>query len=263
MITAGIDIGAKFVKIVLLQDDKVLHRVKGVVRFDVNKSTASIFEDALKKCNLQQIDISRAVATGMGKSEVLHKEPIEASQAISEVVADATGAWHLRQKVRTVIDVGAEEGRGIKVNEDGKVKDFVINERCAAGAGTFVETMARALEVEVEDMGPLSLKSTKSVPMNAQCTVFAESEVVSLIHSRVAKEDIARAIHDAMAGRIASMVLRVGVEKEVVLVGGVALNQGFVKPLQHELNTDLIVPEFPEYVGALGSAIIASRGKSK
>ena len=257
MITAGLDIGAKFAKVVLLQDDKILHRAKGVVGFDVNKSAAAIFEDALKKCDLRQNDVARTVATGMGKSEVLHKEPIRASQAVSEVVADATGAWHLRQSVRTVIDVGAEEGRGIKVTENGKVKDFVINERCAAGAGTFVETMARALEVKVEDMGPLSLKSTKSVPMNAQCTVFAESEVVSLIHSRVAKEDITRAIHDAMAGRIASMVLRVGVEKDVMLVGGVALNQGFVKPLQDELNTDIIVPEFPDFAGAFGSALIA------
>ena len=93
--------------------------------------------------------------------------------------------------------------------------------------------------------------------MNAQCTVFAESEVVSLIHSRVGKEDIARAIHDAMAGRIASMVLRVGVEKDVVLVGGVALNPGFLKPLERELNTEIIVPEFPEYAGALGGALIA------
>jgi benzoyl-CoA reductase subunit D len=257
MIVAGIDIGAKFAKVVFLQDDEVLYRAKGVVGFDVNKSATSIFQTALKKCSLRPNDIARTVATGMGKGEVLHKEPIKASQAVSEVVADATGAWHLRKTTRTVIDVGAEEGRGIKVTEDGKVKDFVINERCAAGAGTFVETMARALEVKVEDMGPLSLKSTKAVPMNAQCTVFAESEVVSLIHSRVAKEDIARAIHDAMAGRIASMVLRVGVEKDVVLVGGVALNQGFIKPLQDELNTEIIIPEFPEFIGAFGSAIIA------
>ena len=179
------------------------------------------------------------------------------------VGADALGGFSLFPSARTIIDVGAEEGRAVRCDERGRMVDFVINDKCAAGAGTFVEAMARALETKLEEMGPLSLKAKKAVPMNAQCTVFAESEVVSLIHSRVAKEDIARAIHDAMAGRIASMVLRVGVEKEVVLVGGVALNQGFVKPLQNELNTDLIVPEFPEYVGALGAAIIASREKSK
>jgi len=163
--------------------------------------------------------------------------------------------------VKTVIDVGAEEGRGVKVGPNGIVKDFVINERCAAGAGTFVEAMARALEVKVEDMGPLALKSTQVIPMNAQCCVFAESEVVTLIHSKVSKEDISRAIHDAIASRISSMVLRVGVEKDVVLIGGVALNPGFLPPLKKELNTDIIVPEYPEYVGAIGAATIASESK--
>jgi benzoyl-CoA reductase subunit D len=119
--------------------------------------------------------------------------------------------------------------------------------------------MARALEVSVEEMGPLALKSTKTIPMNAQCCVFAESEVVTLIHSKVAKEDISKAIHDAIAGRIASMVLRVGVEKDVVLIGGVALNPGFVPPLEKELRTDIIVPESPDFIGALGAALIAAK----
>ena len=149
---------------------------------------------------MERSDIGKIIATGMGKNEIVQKPPINASQTVSEVVADAAGAFHMTPSVKTVIDVGAEEGRGVKVGEGGRVKDFVINERCAAGAGTFVETMARALEIDIEEMGPLSLKSTKTIPMNAQCTVFAESEVVSLIHSRVSKEDIARAIHDAMAG---------------------------------------------------------------
>lgn len=257
MITVGIDIGAKLVKIVLLGNEKVLSRSKGIVGFDVLKSANVVFKDVLSDKTLQRSDIDQIVSTGMGKIEVIQKPPIEADYTVSEVVADAAGAFHLLSSAKTIIDVGAEEGRGVKIGESGKVKDFVINERCAAGAGTFVETMARALEVSVEEIGPLSLKSTKKIPMNAQCAVFAESEVVSLIHSRVAKEDIARAIHDAMAGRIASMVLRVGVEKDVVLIGGVALNPGFLKPLQKELNTDVIVPEFPEYVGALGAALIA------
>jgi benzoyl-CoA reductase subunit D len=186
------------------------------------------------------------------------KPPINAEKIVSEVVADAAGAFHVVPTVKTVIDVGAEEGRGIKVDQ-GKVRDFVINERCAAGAGTFVEAMARALEVSVEEMGPLALKSTKTIPMNAQCCVFAESEVVTLIHSKVAKEDISKAIHDAIAGRIASMVLRVGVEKDVVLIGGVALNPGFVPPLEKELRTDIIVPESPDFIGALGAALIAAK----
>ena len=261
MITAGIDVGAKFVKLVILKDGEVLERAKALVGFDVLKSASDLFESTLKKTGLSRSDIRRIVATGMGRETVHGKPPISAEEVVSEVVADAKGAFHLVPTVKTVIDVGAEEGRGVKVGPNGIVKDFVINERCAAGAGTFVEAMARALEVKVEDMGPLALKSVQVIPMNAQCCVFAESEVVTLIHSKVSKEDISRAIHDAIASRIGSMVLRVGVEKDVVLIGGVALNPGFLPPLKKELNTDIIVPEYPEYVSALGAAIIASESK--
>jgi len=261
MITAGIDVGAKFVKAVILKDGEVLERAKALVGFDVLKSASDLFESTLKKTGLSRNDIRMVVATGMGREAVHGKPPINAEQVVSEVVADAKGAFHLVPTVKTVIDVGAEEGRGIKVGPNGTVKDFVINERCAAGAGTFVEAMARALEVKVEDMGYLALKSTQVIPMNAQCCVFAESEVVTLIHSKVSKEDVSRAIHDAIASRIGSMVLRVGVEKDVVLIGGVALNPGFLPPLKKELNTDIIVPEYPEYVGVLGAAVIASEYK--
>jgi len=257
VITAGVDVGAKFAKVVILKDGQVLVRAKAPVGFDVLKSASDVFEAALKDAGLSRADMQRVVATGMGRNAIVHKPPINAEESVSEVVADAAGAHHAIPTVRTVIDVGAEEGRGIKV-EGGKVKDFVINERCAAGAGTFVEAMARALEVKVEDMGPLSLKSTNTIPMNAQCCVFAESEVVSLIHSKVSKEDVAKAIHDAIAGRISSMVLRIGVEKDVVLIGGVALNPGFLPPLEKELHTTIIVPKFPEFVSALGAAVIAA-----
>jgi len=257
MITAGVDVGAKYAKVVILKDGQVLTRQKLLVGFDVLKSASEVFETALKNAGVSRSDIQRVVATGMGRNAVLQKPPINADEAVSEVVADAAGAYQVAPTVKTVIDVGAEEGRGIKV-EGGKVKDFVINERCAAGAGTFVEAMARALEVKVEDMGQLSLKSTNTIPMNAQCCVFAESEVVSLIHSKISKEDVAKAIHDAIAGRISSMVLRVGVEKDVVLIGGVALNPGFRPPLEKELRTSIIVPEFPEFVSALGAAVIAA-----
>lgn len=257
MITAGVDVGAKYVKVVI-REAKVLGREKGLVSFDILKSATDVFEVALKKAGLSRNDIEKIVATGMGGEAIVNKPPINADEAVSAIIADAAGAFHVVPTVKTVVDVGAEEGRGVKVNESGKVRDFVINERCAAGAGTFVETMSRALEVKLEDMGPLALKSTKTVPMNAQCCVFAESEVVSLIHSKVAKEDISRAIHDAMASRIGAMVLRVGVEKDVVLIGGVALNPGFLKPLEKELNTEIIVPEFPEYIGALGAALLAA-----
>lgn len=257
MITAGVDVGAKFAKVVILNDGNVLERSKALVGFDVGKSASDLFEGALKNQGLSRGDIKRIVATGMGRNAIYLKPPINADEVVSEVTSDAAGAFHMIPTVRTVIDVGAEEGRAVKVDQ-GKVKDFVINERCAAGAGTFVEAMARALEVRVEEMGPLSLKSTKTIPMNAQCCVFAESEVVTLIHSRVSKEDVAKAIHDAIASRIGSMALRVGVERDVVLIGGVALNPGFIAPLQREIKADVIVPEYPEFVSALGAALMAA-----
>lgn len=264
MITAGVDVGAKYTKILLLEDGKnVVTRANGIVGFDVLKSAAEVFEKALDRAGLNRDQIAQVGATGMGRKAVQKKPPINAGEIVPEVIADAKGAYHLIPTVKTVIDVGAEEGRGVKVGENGKVMDFVINERCAAGAGTFIETMARALEVGVEDMGPLALRSTKAIPMNAQCCVFAESEVVTLIHSKVSKEDISKAIHDAMAGRIASMVLRVGVEKDVALIGGMARNPGFLPPLEKELNTKILVLEHPEYVGALGAALLAFEMEGK
>jgi len=264
MITAGVDVGAKYVKTVLLEDAKnILVKANGIVEFDVLKSATEVFEKALDSNGLKRDQIAQVVATGMGRKTIHMKPPINAGEIVPEVIADAKGAYHLIPTVKTVIDVGAEEGRGIKMGENGKVRDFVINERCAAGAGTFIETMARALEVGVEDMGPLALKSTNAIPMNAQCCVFAESEVVTLIHSKTSKEDISKAIHDAMAGRIASMVLRVGVEKDVALIGGVAQNPGFLPPLKKELNTEILVPKHPQYVGALGAALLALKTEAK
>ncbi len=172
-------------------------------------------------------------------------------------MAAARGAVFLAPQVRTVIDVGAEEGRAARISGKGRVLDFAVNERCAAGTGAFLEAMARALEVPLEELGPLALQSTRSVPLNAQCVVFAESEMISLIHANIPKADIARAVHQAIADRLASLARRVGVEPTVMLVGGVARNIGLVEVLKNELDTEVIVPEFPESVCALGAALMA------
>jgi benzoyl-CoA reductase subunit D len=148
----------------------------------------------------------------------------------------------------------------MKISPEGKVLDFAINERCAAGTGTFVDTMARALEVPVEEMAKLSIQSTRSIPMNAQCAVFGESEVVSLIHQKTPKHDIARAVHDAIAGRIGSVARIVGLEDDIVMVGGVAKNTGFVESLKLALSAEVKVPKDPEYIGALGAAAAAVAG---
>jgi len=156
-----------------------------------------------------------------------------------------------------VIDVGAEEGRAVKVGADGRVVDFVVNEKCAAGSGTFFEVISRMLEMSLEDFGKASLESDRGIPMNAHCTVFAEAEVVGLIHAGQEEKDISKAVHDAVADRIVSMVRRIGLETPVALIGGVSLNVGFVTALNRELETEIRVPPEPEYVGALGAALLA------
>ncbi len=253
MNVAGIDCGAKNVKALVLEDDKIKAKISVLSGFDQKAAAQEALDKALEQAGLKKDDLAYITATGTGKEEVTF-----AKSTITEVGADAKAVNFLYPSVRTVIDVGAEEGRAIKVNEGGKVIDFAINDKCAAGAGMFTETMARALEVKLEEMGALSLKSQKSVPMNAQCVVFAESEVVSLIHAKHAKEDIARAVHDAIADRIASMTRSVGIEKDVALVGGLARNIGFVDSLKRDLKQELLIPEDPEYSCALGAAFAAA-----
>jgi len=252
MSVVGIDCGAKFVKALVLEGDKVKAKSSVLSGFDPKAAAQQALDEALKEAGLKKEDVAHITATGAGKEEAAI-----AQSRITEVGADAKAVNFLFPSVRTVIDVGAEEGRAIKVNEAGKVVDFAINDKCAAGAGTFAEAMARALEVNLEEMGPMSLKSQKSVPMNAQCAVFAESEVVSLIHAKHAKEDIVRAVHDAIAERIASMTRKIGIEKDVALVGGMARNVGFVDSLKKDLKQELIIPENPEYSCALGAAFAA------
>ena len=253
MVAVGIDCGAKTFKVVILKDNQIIGKSLVLAGIDTKASTDEAFDEALGKAGLTKNDVGHIFATGAGKKEAGYAE-----DTITEMAAAARGAFHLNPAVRTVIDVGAEEGRAIKVDGSGKVLDFAVNEKCAAGAGAFIDAMARALEVKIEEMGILSLQSTQAVPINAQCAVFAESELVTLVHAKVPKPDMARAILDAIADRIISMVRRVVIEKEVMLIGGVAHNKGFVASLNRGLDAEVIIPEDPEYVGALGAALAAA-----
>jgi len=177
---------------------------------------------------------------------------------VNDIKAMGRAAHFFFPGARTVADVGAEEGRAAKLDENGNPVDFAVNEKCAAGAGAFIEAMSRALETPLEELGPLALTSVSEIPMNAQCTIFAESEVVGLIHAKTAKNDISKAIHDAIAGRIVSMIRRVGADKEIVMLGGVAHNPAFVKAVKTQLNIDnIMIPDDPEYGASVGAAIAA------
>ena len=252
MITAGIDIGGKNVKVVLLKDGNVMARTMAMGGFEQGKVAGDLLEKAVKNVNIARTEIERIGVTGSGKK---YAPPHDVD--ITEIGAAAKGAAFVFPSARTVIDSGAEDSRGIKV-ENGSVKDFATNDKCAAGAGAFCESMARALELTLEDFGKISLGSDKPVAINAQCAGFAESEVVSLVNSKTPKESIARAVNDALAERVVAMVKRIGVEKDVVVVGGLAKNAGYLDALNRGFNTDVLVPEYPEYIGALGAALAAA-----
>jgi benzoyl-CoA reductase subunit D len=252
MITAGIDLGTQSVKAVILKDGEIVSRGKAFSGFDPAKSAEQAVDEALKKAKLSLSDLNHVTATGSGMEMAPYS-----NSTISMMGADAQAGVYLFPKARTIIDVGAEEARAVKCDDNGIMVDFVVNERCAAGAGAFIEAMARALEVKMEDMGPLSLKAERASPINASCVIFGESDVVTLIHRQESKPEIARAVFDAMADRISSMVYRLGLNPDVVLVGGVAKDVGFVASLKRKLGVDVFIPENPEFAGALGAALVA------
>lgn len=253
MIVAGIDVGAKNVHVVLIDDGAVVSRTAVTSGFEQDESAERGLNEAACAAGIARDDIACIAATGAGR-----KALASAAERPTEIAADARGALALFPEARTIIDVGADEARAIRVDGNGKVLDFAINEKCAAGAGAFVEAMSRALEMPLDAFAQVSLESSAAIPMNAQCTVFAESEVVSLIHANTSPADIARAVHDAMASRVSAMVRRVGVEDPVMLAGGAGLNAGFVRALSEALGgVDVTVPENAPYLGAEGAALIA------
>ncbi len=255
MIVAGIDAGGKNVHIIIKEDGQILSKAACPTGIRKVEAVEHLYNEILKKAGIARKDVECVVATGSSARRVAF-----ANGFMPDAAADARGVNKLIPSARTVIDVGAEEARAIKIGGDGTVLDFAVNEKCAAGTGTFVEAMSRALEVSVDEMSKLTLQSTQTLSMNAQCAVFGESEVVSLIHQRTPKPDIARAVMNAVAGRIASVARMVGLEKDVVMVGGMAKNAGFVDSLKKNIEMDVLVPESPEYMGALGAAEAAVTG---
>ena len=254
MISVGIDCGAKNTKTVIMKDKEIIGKGLSQTGFDQEAAIKASFEAAIKDAGISESDVEKIGGTGAGVDDIT-----QANVKVNEIKAMAKAAIFYFPSARTVTDVGAEMGRAVKIDGTGAVDDFAINEKCAAGAGAFIEAMARALEVTLEEMGPMAMKSDKEIPMNAQCAIFAESEVVGLIHAKTGKIDISKAIHDAMASRIVSMIRRIGVNKDIVMVGGVGENPGFVDSLKKQLEIDdILIPEDPAFSAAVGAAIVAA-----
>lgn len=254
MITVGIDCGAKSTKSVVLKGGEIIGKGFVLTGFDQEKAVKRSLDQVMKAAGISKEDVDRFVGTGSGKGSISM-----ADNEVNDIKAMAKAANYFFPNCRTVTDVGAEEGRAVKIDQKGNVLDFAINEKCAAGAGAFIESMSRALETPLEEIGPLALKSDKEIPMNAQCAIFAESEVVGLIHAKTEKADISKAIHDAMASRIVSMIRRVGVNEDVVMLGGVGYNPGFIEAMKRELKLEKIyIPDDPEFGAAVGAAVVAA-----
>ena len=254
MITAGIDCGAKNTKSVILKNGKIRGKGSVLTGFDPAKAVDESLARAADDAGVYPNDIQSTAATGSGKNAVnIVHEPV------NEIKAMARAARFYYPDAGTVVDVGAESSRAVNIDRRSSPVDFAVNDKCAAGAGAFIETMARALEVTLDEMGPLSLQSEEIIAINAQCVIFAESEVVGLIHSKIAKPDISRAIHDAVVSRIVAMMQRIGFNEDVVLIGGVGRNPGFAASMRRQLGLDgLCIPAEPEFGAAVGAAVVAA-----
>lgn len=253
MPVAGVDIGSMTAKAVILQDGELLGTSLVMTGHNSRQAGRHALETALEHAGLAEEELSVIVATGYGRLAADFTE-----DRVTEITCHARGAHFTRPDTRTVIDLGGQDSKAIAIDGRGKVLDFVMNDKCSAGTGRFLDVMAHALQVELDDLGELSLESEAPAAISSVCTVFAESEVVSRVAEGVSKQDIVAGIHQAIASRIYSMAVRIPIEQKIIMTGGVARNIGVVRALEKRFASEITVPGSPQHNGALGAAIIAA-----
>jgi len=254
MITAGCDIGSLTAKAVVLKDGKIVSHQVIRVKTNPAESANEVLRLAAEKAGISMSDITATVGTGYGKEHIDF-----ATSTCSEISCHAKGAWWSLPSVRTIIDIGGQDAKAIRINDQGNVARYIYNDKCAAGTGRFLEVMARALEVDLADMGELSARSTERIRISNQCVIFAETEVVSLINEGRETCDIIRGLHHAMANRVASLAKSIEVHEDVVMTGGVAKNSGMFNALSQGLGVAVkALPVDPQINGALGAALFAA-----
>lgn len=254
----GIDIGSASSKVVILDKKNNIVFAEAVAGGAGTSGSGRVLQTAFGKTGLEWHDISMTIATGYGRMGFAR-----ADKQVSEITCHAMGVYHLMPTVRTIIDIGGQDAKAIQVAPGGLVARFVMNDKCAAGTGRFLEVMARVLETEVNGLGELSLRSGNIVDISSTCTVFAESEVISRLAAGVSTADVAAGVHQSVARRVAGIAMRAGVEPDVILTGGVAKNEGVVEALTRELNLPVLVAPHCQLTGALGAALIAMKQISK
>ena len=252
-LAAGIDSGSTTTKAILLDSRR---RVLGFhilpTGADCRDAARAALERVLAEAGRTESDVAFTVATGYGR-EITGG----ADAKVTEITCHARGVHAVLERVRTIIDIGGQDSKTIRINGQGRVQDFAMNDKCAAGTGRFLEVMSQSLGVPLGEMGARAQAAGRMVRVSSMCTVFAESEVVSLVARGEKVEDILNGIHQAIADRVTSLVHRVGLEPPVAITGGVAKNAGVVRAMEERLETTLAIPEEPQITGALGAAMIA------
>jgi predicted CoA-substrate-specific enzyme activase len=255
MICAGIDAGSRSLKVVLF--DHAEGRVRAATIADQGveqgRLAEELFERALTGAHLRRADIHATVATGYGRNAVKF-----ADTTITEITCHARGVHHLLPEVRTIVEIGGQDSKCILLEDAGRVRDFAMNDRCAAGSGRFLEVVAARLGVDLPTLGELSRGSREPALISSMCVVFAETEIIGLLAEGVAAADVAAGVQNAIASRVVALVAR-AVKPPVCFTGGVALQAGMVRALEAALEQPVQVAPQPQFTGALGAAILAGR----
>lgn len=259
---AGIDIGSTAIKIAITGvDGNLVCWGISPTGCQFNKNTAEALEALLKKNSLEMSDIAYTVATGYGRK--IYKG---ADESVSEITANARGAIKAgasHGRIRTIVNIGGQDSKVIVLNDDGNIKNFVMNDKCAAGTGRFLEVVSRILEVEIDELGRLHFEGgVFPLPVNATCTVFAESELITLLSNGHSRPEIISGVHYSIAKRIARLAARAGIEDLILFDGGPAMNEGMAAALEDELMRKVVVPEHPQITTAIGASLIALENHS-
>lgn len=253
MYVLGIDSGSTSTNAVIMDQDRTI-KAFSVVRTGAKsgESADRVLKDVLEKAGLSREDIAWIVSTGYGRVSI----PF-ADENVTEISCHGKGAHYFNPKIRTILDIGGQDSKAIRLSEQGEVKDFVMNDKCAAGTGRFLEMIARTLEISLDELGAIALTSTENIEITSMCSVFAESEVISLIANNKEKNDIANGVCGAIANKAYGLLRRVGLEPDFMMTGGVAKNPGVVRAVEQKLGAKLYICEEPEIVGATGAALYA------
>jgi len=250
-ITAGIDVGSRTTKVVLWDGEKIVDKTIISTGWSPAESSKNVLRSVKKSSGIAQFN--RIIITGFGRITA----PEIADEAITEITAHAKGISRLLPETRTIIDIGGQDSKAILIDDGGLVQDFAMNDRCAAGSGKFLEFLAKSLEISIDKFAETGLKSDRPVRISSMCTVFAESEILSMLAEGAKREDVAAGVHRSIAQRVAVMAKSLQPESPVSFTGGVAKNKCMIREMSIALNVKISVPEIPEFTGALGAAIIA------